>query len=208
MFGPQKGLIVCRENGEVAGKIRDIITPLFVSNSHVHHIAALGVALEELDMFGKAYARQVIKNAQALAATLDGTNLEIFGREKGYTQSHQIWAIIGDQYRASQCFRNLEQINIHVNPIKIPFTDRYGLRIGTSELTRRGFKENDMHHVGELILKCIRKVAPAKTLQKEVRTLALEKQKLAYTFDDPSWQSRNAPPRWSETGARQRTSHS
>lgn len=187
MFGPQKGLIVCREDGEVAGKIRDIITPLFVSNSHVHHIAALGVALEELELHGKAYARQVIKNAQALAATLDGGDVEVFAREKGYTGSHQIWAIIGDQERAYRSFRALEQINIHVNQIKVPFTDRYGLRIGASELTRRGFKEGDMRRVGEFMLKCIRGGAPVSILRKEVEALALSKQQLAYTFGGPRY---------------------
>ena len=184
MFGPQKGLIVCREDGAVASKIRDIITPMFVSNSHVHHIAALGVALEELDLYGKAYAQQVIKNARALAVTLDGVDIEVFAKEKGYTQSHQIWAIIGDQNRAYQSFRDLERINIHVNQIKIPFTDRYGFRIGTSELTRRGLRENDMQQVGELMLQCIRGSAPAATLRKDVEALALGKQKLFYTFDD------------------------
>ena len=185
MFGPQKGLIVCREDGVVAGKIRDIITPLFVSNSHVHHIAALGVALEELELYGKAYARQVIKNAQALAVMLDGVVIEVFAKQKGYTQSHQIWAIIGDQNRAYQSFRDLERINIHVNQIKIPFTDQYGFRIGTSELTRRGFRENDMRQVGDLMLQCIRRSAPTTTLRKEVEALALGKQKLYYTFDNP-----------------------
>ena len=182
MFGPQKGLIVCREDGAVAAKIRDIITPTFVSNSHVHHIAALGVALEELDLYGQAYGQQVIKNAQVLAATLDGEDVQVFAKQRGYTQSHQIWAIIGDQDQAHQSFRDLERINIHVNLIKIPFTDRYGLRIGTSELTRRGFNENDMAQVGELMLQCIRNSVPAAILQKEVEKLALGKQELFYTF--------------------------
>ncbi|NNG03244.1 MAG: hypothetical protein HKM95_03985 [Inquilinus sp.] len=184
MFGPQKGLIVCREDGEVAAKIRDNITPLFVSNSHVHHIAALGVALEELDLHGKVYARQVIRNAQTLAATLDAGNVEVFTTDKGYTQSHQIWAVIGDKDEAYRSFRALERINIHVNQIKVPFTDRYGFRIGASELTRRGFKEGDMRQVGELMVRCIRENAPPATLLGEVEAFALSKRRLSYSFDD------------------------
>ncbi len=195
MAGPQKGLIVCRENGEVAAKIRDIITPLFVSNSHVHHIAALGVALEELDLYGKDYAQQVIRNAQTLASTLDAAGVEVFAREKGYTQSHQIWAVIGDKDRAYRSFRELERINIHVNQIKVPFTNRYGFRIGASELTRRGFKEADMRQVGHLMAKCLSGKASHRALQRDLEALTLGKRKLAYTFED---QRHAAPERAAE----------
>jgi len=106
--------------------LRDIITPLFVSNSHVHHIAALGVALEELDLYGKAYAQQVVRNAQTLATALDSEHVEIFAREKGYTQSHQIWAIIGEKDEAYRSFRALEQINIHVKRLRQTKTLKMG----------------------------------------------------------------------------------
>ena len=38
--------------------------PGVVSNHHLHHLAALGIATAEMLEFGAAYADQIIKNAQ------------------------------------------------------------------------------------------------------------------------------------------------
>lgn len=184
LFGPQKGLIVCRENGDRAGKIRDTITPLFVSNAHVHHIAALGIALEEMELFGQDYASQVVRNAQTLGSVLDQEGLEVFARDKGYTQSHQIWCVIGNRQEALAAFTALQEIHIHLNCIKVPFTNHYGFRIGLSELTRRGFQESEIVEVGHLMAQCLRKKTPYSFLKRKVENLSLQHPNVLYTFED------------------------
>jgi glycine hydroxymethyltransferase len=74
-FGPQGGIILAdKEHGEI---IKSRIHPAFVDNAHWNRIAALALALAEMQKFGKAYARQVVRNAQALAKELAGSDFPV-----------------------------------------------------------------------------------------------------------------------------------
>ena len=66
--GPQGGIILCKE--DIAKKIDDAVFPGVVSNHHLHHLAALGIATAEMIEFGSDYAKQIIKNSKALAQEL------------------------------------------------------------------------------------------------------------------------------------------
>lgn len=172
LFGPQKAMIICRENGEIAKKIHATITPLFVSNSHPHHVAALGIALEEIITFGEMYADQTIRNAKTLARYLYSQGLSVWGKKKDFTESHQLFCSLDSRKEAFHAFSQLEKIGIHTNLVKIPFTDNYGLRIGTAEITRRGLKENDVIELGNLIIKCLSYRIDQKILQEKIENLS------------------------------------
>lgn len=157
LFGPQKALIVCKDNNHISERINNIITPLFVSNMHLHHVAALGIALEEMESFGNSYADQVVKNAKKLGKVLYGNNINILFPQKDFTENHQIICDLGSKAKALTIFKELEEVGLHVNIIAVPFTDSYGLRIGLSEVTRRGLKEDDISYLGKLIVDIIKK---------------------------------------------------
>ena len=42
--------------------------------------------------FGEAYMAQIVANAQALGAALDGRGIPVLGAHKGYTRTHQVIA--------------------------------------------------------------------------------------------------------------------
>jgi glycine hydroxymethyltransferase len=181
LFGPQKAMIICKEDGKIAKKIHDAITPLFVSNSHPHHVAALGIALEEFLTFGETYAEQTMTNAKALARYLYSRGFNIQDKKRDFTESHQLFCSIGSKKRAFRAFLQLEEIGIHTNFIKIPFADNYGLRIGTAEITRRGLKKSDVIEIGKLIVKCLSNRADKKILQEKVANLSAEFTGLHYS---------------------------
>src|SRR3712207_9352399 len=64
-------------------------TTLFRSH-HLHHVAGKAIALAESLEFGKAYAKQVIRNAKVLAEALASYGFSLLGEKNGYTASHQI----------------------------------------------------------------------------------------------------------------------
>ncbi len=173
LFGPQKGMIICRENGIISQKIKDIITPLFVSNMHMHHVATLGIALEEIIKYGEPYASQVVSNSKALANILYDKGFDLDYSSKGFTENHQIIVNIGDYNKTYNIFEKLEKVCIHVNGIKIPFTKKYGLRLGTSELTRRGMKEKDMSYIGDLFYSIVFSDKPLSIIKNEVKDFSL-----------------------------------
>jgi glycine hydroxymethyltransferase len=181
LFGPQKAMIICKENGEIAKKIHEAITPLFVSNSHPHHVAALGIALEEVITFGETYADQTITNAKTLARYLYSQGLNVQCKKKGFTKSHQLFCSIDSKKGAFRAFSQLEEIGIHTNFIKIPFTDNYGLRIGTAEITRRGLKEKDVIELGQIIVKCLSNKVNKNILQEKVANLSARFTEIHYS---------------------------
>lgn len=174
LFGPQKGMILCRNIDHIAEKISRTVMPLFVSNIHSHHVAALGVALEELTLYGQAYASRVVENARVLADVLTGAGIRVYGRERGYTECHQIWTIAQTKDAAFDAFRRLEEIGIFVNQIKVPFVGKHGLRMGLSEVTRLGMGKEEVQTVAELIVRRLQNKTAVSALRRQVRELANE----------------------------------
>ena len=185
LFGPQKGMILTSNvvHSEPAKSIFDIVTPLFVSNAHVHHIAALGGALEELMEYGAQYARAVIANAQLLGHSIYNSGVDVFHINGVFTNSHQIFICIGDKTEAFMTMQALEAVGIHVNATRVPFTDRFGMRLGLSEATRRGCGETEMRILGELITDVILKRKPIDHIKNQVKSLSRALNLVRYGFD-------------------------
>jgi len=156
LFGPQKGLIVCKDSlehsNQIALRIRDIISPLFVSNMHIHNVAALGVAFEEVLSRGEKYACNVVKNSKYFAAKLHVEGIEVLFPKQDFSENHQVICKIGSKEKMSKYLKKLELSNLHVNGIKLPFSSEFGLRFGLAEVTRRGLKEHDISKLAGLVV--------------------------------------------------------
>lgn len=170
-FGPQGGIILAdKKYGEIMKKK---IHPTFVDNAHWNRIAALTLALAEMEKFGSVYARQVIRNAQILAKTLDDYGFPVICSSLGYTKSHQVLLDYGGYKQGREVAERLEKANI--------ITD-CGVRLGTCEATRRGMKENEIIQIAELIKQVIiDKKAPNK-VKRDVEKLATQFQVIEYCF--------------------------
>lgn len=144
--GPQGG-IVLTNSWEKAQILQQMLCFDFeegiglVDNPHLHRIAALGLALQEIRDHGKTYARQIIKNAQALARGLEEVGVPLKLSELGYTRSHQLLLNLSS-YDAKRVCHNLEKFKI--------FIDISG-RIGVAEVTHMGMKEKEMEKIAQLI---------------------------------------------------------
>jgi glycine hydroxymethyltransferase len=143
-FGPQGGIIAAfKPEGE---QMKETIFPAIMDNAHWNRIAALAQALLEMKKFGRKYANQVIRNSRALAEALDERGIPVRCKDYGYTASHQVLLDMDRLKDSAQVPNKLEQANVIV--------DR-GIRLGTSEMTRRGMREGDMNDVAEIIAKVI-----------------------------------------------------
>jgi glycine hydroxymethyltransferase len=153
--GPQGGIILCKE--DIAHKIDDAVFPGVVSNHHLHHLAALGIATAEMLEFGSAYAKQIIKNAKALAQELYELGFNVLCEDQGFTESHQLAVDVSNIGRASKLAKDLESNNVILNKNLFPWDDvnrsddPSGIRIGTQEITRRGLKEAEMAEIAQFI---------------------------------------------------------
>lgn len=151
--GPRGGIIMCRE--EWAKAIDKAVFPGIQGGPLMHVIAAKAVAFGEAlkDDF-KNYQQQVITNAQVLAKTLmeKGFNLV-----SGGTDNHLMLVDLQNrQLTGKEAEHRLDEIGITVNKNAIPFDPQSpfitsGIRIGTPAATTRGFKEEEMVKIGEII---------------------------------------------------------
>ncbi|WP_413824974.1 MULTISPECIES: serine hydroxymethyltransferase [unclassified Methanobrevibacter] len=153
--GPQGGIIFSKK--EYSNDINNAVFPGIVSNHHLHHLAGLGIATAEMMEFGEDYAKQTIKNAQALAQALYERGFNVMCEDLGFTESHQVAMNVSNIKKATILAKELESNNVILNKNLIPgddvnhSDDPSGIRMGTQELTRRGMKESEMDEVAEFI---------------------------------------------------------
>lgn len=150
--GPQHALI-CTNNAELIKRVED--SQYYMISSH-HFGAAMSLALslwEFKNTGGAQYAKLLVENAKALASELDKIGFTVEGKQRGFTEGHQIWAAtesLGvNTYLASQL---LYDSNMRVNVLDdIPNMDGWTLRLGTNEITRAGAVPSDMVELAQIM---------------------------------------------------------
>ncbi len=168
-FGPQGGIIAAfKPEGE---RMKETIFPAIMDNAHWNRIAALAQALLEMKRFGRKYAAQVIRNSRALAEALDERGIPVRCKDYGYTASHQVLLDMDRLQDSAQVPDKLEQANVIV--------DR-GVRLGTSEMTRRGMREGDMNDVAEIIARVIRSQETISAARRKATALARKFRQVRY----------------------------
>ena len=152
--GPRGGLILCNDV-ELGKKFNKAIFPGTQGGPLMHVIAAKAVAFfEALQPEFKDYAAQIIKNAKILAETLQKDGFRIVS---GGTDNHLMLVdLTAKNITGKEAQNLLDEVNITANKNTIPFEPRSpfvtsGLRLGSPALTTRGFKEDDMREVANII---------------------------------------------------------
>lgn len=152
--GPRGGLILCKDE-EFGKQFNKAIFPGIQGGPLMHVIAAKAVALKEaLSPEFKEYAQQIVKNARALADTLQADGFRIVS---GGTDNHLMLVDLTSKNITGKLAQNLlDEVGITANKNTIPFEKlspfvTSGIRLGSPALTTRGFKEEDMVEVANII---------------------------------------------------------
>ena len=151
--GPRGGMILCKE--ELAKKIDSAIFPGSQGGPLMHIIAAKAVALgEALKPEFKDYQGRIVKNAQALAASLTASGFDLVS---GGTDNHMMLVDLRKAgITGKELEKRLDEVHITVNKNAIPNDPEKpfvtsGIRVGTPAVTTRGMGEADMKVIGQLI---------------------------------------------------------
>jgi glycine hydroxymethyltransferase len=175
--GPRGGLILCR--AVHAKAIDKAVFPGTQGGPLEHVIAAKAVALREalLPAFTD-YCRQVVRNAQFLAAELVQRGYHVVS---GGTDTHLMLVDLrnkGLTGKVAEKALDLAGITVNKNTVpketQSPFVTS-GIRIGTPAVTTRGFKEPEMRRVAELIDRVLNHAVDASVaaeVREKVRELA------------------------------------
>lgn len=171
--GPRSAIIFCKQ--KYAKDIDKAVFPGLQGGPHNHITAAKAVCFKE-DMAPafKTYAKQIIKNAQALAREFTAMNRRVIS---GGTDNHLLLLDVRSyNINGKQAQEILDSVDISVNKNTIPFDTESpfvtsGIRLGTPAITSRGMKEKDMKAVARLIDRALSGESRAK-IKSEVNKFA------------------------------------
>lgn len=155
--GPRGGIIMCKE--KFAKDVDKAVFPGLQGGPLEHIIAGKAVALLEASKpeFVE-YAKQIVKNAKALAQGLIDEGMDIVG---GMTENHLMTLDLRRTGKTGKDMANvLETVGITANKNTVPNDPQSpfvtsGIRLGTPAVTTRGFKEEDMTEVAKIIASAV-----------------------------------------------------
>jgi glycine hydroxymethyltransferase len=177
--GPRGGMILVREDAEIAKRINKAVFPGMQGGPHMNQIAAKAVAFgEALTPAFKEYAAQILKNAKAMEAVFKTEGVRLLC---GGTDNHLLLAdVYGSLGLTGQEAETvLDEVGITLNKNMIaddsrPALDPSGIRFGTPAMTTRGMKEEEAAALAALMIDAMRDHADAvrkSTIRKEVTAL-------------------------------------
>lgn len=169
--GPRGGMILWNEKANEKFNFDKAIFPGTQGGPLEHVIAGKAVCFKEaLQPEFKAYQKQILVNAQALANALLGRGVNLVS---GGTDNHLMLVDLRDEnVTGKDLEKRLDSAHITCNKNAIPNDPRSpfltsGVRLGTPAVTTRGMKEEDMEVIAEaisLVIKDEANVEKAKTL--------------------------------------------
>ena len=161
--GPRGGLILARETESRA--LNSSVFPGNQGGPLMHVIAGKAVALKEATTEAfRAYQRQVVANARALAAGLTSRGFRLVS---GGTDNHLLLMDLrATEITGKVAQETLDLARITANKNTVPFETRSpfvtsGLRMGTPTITTRGMREPEMEQVADLIARALARVGDA-----------------------------------------------
>ncbi len=182
--GPRGGIAMCREAH--AKDLDRSVFPGIQGGPLMHAIAGKAVAFAEaLRPEFKAYGRQVIDNARALAEPLAAGGVRLVS---GGTDNHLVLVDVTPLGVGGKLAEEtLDRCGITCNKNMIPYDERKpmdpsGIRLGTPALTTRGMGPDEMRRVADWILQSLRSPDDAATLERVRREVA----ELAEQFPVPA----------------------
>jgi glycine hydroxymethyltransferase len=151
--GPRGAILLCR--AELAEAIDKAVFPGLQGGPHNHTTAGIAVALHEAAQPAfRAYAEQVVRNAQALADELLARGFDLVS---GGTDNHLLLIDLTNKgVVGKKAAKALERAGIVCNANTVPFDPRKpfspsGIRLGTPAVTSRGMREAEMRRIAAWI---------------------------------------------------------
>jgi glycine hydroxymethyltransferase len=156
--GPRGGMVLCRE--KYAKDLDRAVFPGLQGGPLMHIVAAKAVCFKEAgEPAFAAYQRQIVANAQRLAAALIAAGFRLVS---GGTDNHLMLVdVFSKGITGKVAEAALGKAGITVNKNAIPFDQNppmvaSGVRVGTPAVTSRGMREAEMDVVAELVTRALK----------------------------------------------------
>ncbi len=165
--GPRGGMMLCK--AEHAAAVDKAVFPMMQGGPLMHAVAAKAVALREASTPAyQKYARDVIVNAQALAAGLAARGMR---PTSGGTDTHlALIDLRGVDVTGAEAEQRCDSVGITLNKNAIPYDPAppavaSGIRVGTPSVTTQGMGPDQMDTVADLIARAVKDPEPGITAE-------------------------------------------
>ncbi len=159
-FGGPAGGAICTNDAVLAERLSAAVYPTLTANYDVGRLGPIAMAASEMVANGSEYAGQCIENARQFGQSLTEHGLVVLGQEFGFTESHQLVVDVRSFGGGRLASQKLAKAGIFLSPSVLPLNDAesefHGLRIGTQELTRRGFGPAAFKRLAQLVAAILR----------------------------------------------------
>ena len=178
--GPRGGMILTRENEELAKKIDKAVFPGLQGGPHMHQIAAKAISFKEaLHPSFRKYAKQIILNTKAMEGVFKeyGARM-ITGGSDNHLILLDVWTSFGISGGEAEVLLDRANVTLNKNAIaddtRKPM-DPSGIRFGTPAITTRGFKAKEATRVAEIMIEVLTRRDDASVVRakQEIKKLAL-----------------------------------
>jgi glycine hydroxymethyltransferase len=155
MMAGAVGGMVLTDDAAIIASISRSVFPHMLQTRDQNKYAATAYAFAEHLEFRDAYTSQIMANARALGRALSDAGFEVFGRERGFSMTHQVFlqhpTISANEFEdrcqqadilAARTLRTAGVLNGQPGGV---------IRVSVQEITRQGLTEPDMARVAELI---------------------------------------------------------
>jgi glycine hydroxymethyltransferase len=168
-------MLLCKK--QHANNVDKAVFPGLQGGPHMHTLMAIAVALAEADTPEFiAYAKQIVKNAKALAERLleHGFNLS-----SGGTDNHLILIDLRNKkVLGKKLAKALDRARIVTNYNTTPLDPAHpanpsGLRIGTPAMTTRGMKEDQARQIADLINRVLENIDNESAIEEVAKEVLL-----------------------------------
>lgn len=179
--GPTCGLIMTN-NLTLAQQFDTLINPDYLRNSQLHHIFSLILTLMELEIYGQEYCNTIINNANTLAGALITYDFNVLKVPPQYTHTHQIFLSMPES-SAEEFYIKCLDYGVSINFRNKHLYKTCGLRIGTQEISRYGWKDVEMLVIAEILRDIRDNNQFSQDISNRINRLSTNK-KLCYTIEN------------------------
>lgn len=176
--GPSHGWIFGKR--DFKDTINRTVFPGFVSGGHLQEHVGAVLSLFEILKHNNEFGVQILKNSRLLGKLLeDGGFHSVKTSKNRITDTHQVVISHHNFKSVVDIEKNLAAIGIFLNKNLLPvngFKDRYGLRLGTQEITRLGANEETIVEIVKIINSFAKDLTPNISVYRDrVKTIKNER---------------------------------
>ncbi len=165
--GPRGGMILTREDADIAKRIDKAVFPGLQGGPHMHLVAGKAVCFKEAQSEAfKEYTKQILKNAKAMEVVFKKEGVRLLC---GGTDNHlllaDVFGSLGVTGKEAEMVLDEVGITLNKNMIadeKRTALDPSGIRFGTPAMTTRGMKEGEATRLAEIMVEIMRNREDAK----------------------------------------------